>query len=54
MKIGTEAQRHIERHKDAKAQGDRAEGFFCFVPLCLCPFVPHFEEGEKWNPNTTL
>ncbi len=26
-------------HKGTEGQRDRAEGFFCFVPLCLCNFV---------------
>ncbi len=29
-----------DRHKGTEGQRDRAEGFFCLVPLRLCNFVP--------------
>jgi hypothetical protein len=31
-----------DRHKGTEEQRDRADGFFCFVPLHLCHFVPFF------------
>jgi hypothetical protein len=31
-----------DRHKGTEEQRDRADGFFCFVPLHLCHFVLFF------------
>ena len=48
-----------DRHKDTEGQRDSAEGYFCFVPVCLCTFVPSYSlktnlklspKGEGFSP----